>query len=229
MKKHFRIISSRPVDINLSRSFDKAYEANRRLFGKNPGEFRIIICHSQEEFRKESKYYYTKWATATVLRNGKLVIKSPFMKTKWRRSYYPNIIMHEMCHVFWTRLYRTTKPLWLNEGLACHAGKNFSGYDLKMLVGENKISSSILQYRYIKKRLTGHIPFYPVWQGFVDHLILKNGSQEIIALMDGYSKKPDKERYDKIFRRVFGDSEKRIFNGFLMSLKRTRQNLEKRT
>ena len=204
--------------MGFSELFNEAYEANYRIFRKNPGGFRIIVCHSQGEFRKESKYYYKKWATATVLRNGNLVIKSPCIKSRWKRSDYPGIIRHEMCHVFWTRLYRTTKPVWLAEGTACHVGRNFSGYNLKKLAKETRISNSILHYRYIRKKLTGHVPFYPVWQGFTDYLISRNGSRKIVDFIGKYSMKPDKETYDKAFQNAFGASEKQVFNGFLKSL-----------
>lgn len=220
MNKQFKIITRKSLHKKFVRLFDRAYNINYKIFKRKPGNFKIIVCHTQQEFKKEAKYYYTKWGTATVLRNGNLIIKSPAISNKWKETDYPNIINHEMNHVFWTRLCNTTKPLWLTEGLACHIGKNFSNYNLKQLTKEHKINSTILHYRYIKKKLTGHIPFYPIWRGFTDYIIKRKGSHKVIILMDKYSKKTNKENYHKLFEHAFGSSEKELFEQFLNSIKR---------
>ncbi len=217
MNKHFEISSRKQLDDDFIRLFDTAYNTNYMLFNKPIPRFKIIACHSNSEFKKEARYYYTKWATATVLRNGNLVIKHPDISTKWKKSDYPDIINHEMNHVFWTLLYKTTKPAWLEEGMASSIGKNFSKYSLKKLINDFKINSKILHYRYIKRKVTGHIPFYPIWQGFTDYLVNRFGSGKIIILMNKYSKNPVKDNYHKLFGQIFGKSEIQLFNEFLKS------------
>jgi len=218
MKKHFEISSRKQLDNDFIKLFDTAYNINYIFFNNPIPRFKIIVCHSNSEFKKEARYYYTKWATAIVLRNGNLVIKYPEISTKWKKSDYPNIINHEMNHVFWALLYNTTKPLWLLEGLASSIGKNFSDYDLKKLTNDFKINSKILHYRYIKEKLAGHIPFYPIWQGFVDYLINKFGGRKVIILLNRYSKNPVIDNYHKLFEQIFGKSERQLFNEFLKSI-----------
>ncbi len=215
MNRHFSICTSEQLERRYMGWFDKAYDINCRLFKKEPGSFKISVCHSRQEFKKEAKYYYTKWATATVLRNGNMVIKHHKISDKWKKADYPNVIIHEMNHVFWMRLFKTTKPLWLLEGLACSIGKSFSGYDLGKLACDYKINSKILYYRGLSRKLTGHIPFYPTWQGFTNYIIERKGIRSIIVLMERYSRNPRRSNYDKQFKLLFGKTERQLFADFL--------------
>ena len=124
-----------------------------------------------------------------------------------------------MCHVFWTKFYGTNKPLWLCEGMACVIGKNFSDYNLGKLIKKYRISPKILHYRYIKKKLTGHIPFYPIWSGFIDYIIKENGINKVLLFMRKFSRNPNKKNYDKLFRQLFGfgSDEKTLFKKFIES------------
>ena len=74
----FAIIeSSRKIDKNIIPVFEKAFHRNKKLFGRIPGKFRIIMCNTEKEFMQNGKTHYQPWASAVVLNNGTLVTRAP--------------------------------------------------------------------------------------------------------------------------------------------------------
>ena len=215
-----------PIDNNLINIFEKAYAKNTSILKKSPKKFKIIICDNEVDFKKECKYYYQKWATATVLRNKNIVARSPeFVNLikKWKRRDYQNLMNHEMAHVFWQSLYNLSKPSWLSEGLACNIGNNFisTKNQLKLIIKKYKVNLIILEYRYMKRNFKkGHMPRYPVWANFVRYLIQKNSINKLINFMEIYSKNPTKLSYNKIFKKMFGKTDKQLFKEFLKNIQR---------
>ncbi len=210
-----------PIDKNIVKIFRKAYATNLALFKRPPKKFRIIICETEAKFREEAKYYFQKWATATVLRNQNLITRSPDFIEKigrWKRRDFQNLMNHEMNHVFWGSLYKTTKPSWLSEGLACHVGNNFilKKAQRRELAQKYTIDPSLLDYRYLRRKYkSGHVPKYPLWANFTRHLIQKYSERRIIGFMDRYSKNPCLMRYGEIFERIFGKNIHQLFEEFM--------------
>lgn len=229
--KFFEMVRNKSIDDHIVRTFTKAFEVNREIFNRNPGYFRIIICDTEKEFRKEAKYYYQKWATATVLRSCNLVTRSPdFLKKigRWQAKVYQPLMNHEMNHVFWQSLYRITRPSWLAEGLACVIGKNFilDPEELKKMINDHKVDASILHYRYLKRNFDrGHIPQYPVWANFTQYITEEYSLNKIIDLMKRYFRKPTLTRYNRIFKQKFGMNQKQLFNKFMIELEDFKKKL----
>lgn len=219
--KFAQILRNKPIGNNLINIFKKAFSRNLSIFKKSPKKFNIIICDNENDFKREAKYYYQKWATATVLRNNNLVAKSPEFVDRigrWEQKDYQGLINHEMSHIFWQDFYHSSKPVWLSEGLACHIGNNFisTKNQLELIIKKYKVNLAILEYRYIKRNFkNGHLPRYPVWANFVKYLINKNSVGKIIKLMDNYSKHPTKPNYYKMFKNIFRKTDKQLFEEFL--------------
>lgn len=211
----------REIEGSILRILKKAYAINRKIFRKPIPKFRIIICDTEGDFMRKSGHHYQKWSTATVLRNGNLITRSPdFIERvgKWRRTDFPNIMNHELNHVFWKALYHHIKPIWLMEGLACHIGNNFilGRGELKHLIRKYRVDSSILEYRYLKRNFdSGHYPRYPVWANFTMYIVKKYSVRRTIRFMERYSAKPFKENYKGTFKKTFGKTGKELFNEFL--------------
>lgn len=209
------------IDKNLPRIFKKAFSVNKSIFKKSPKKFKIVICDSEEDFKKEAKYYYQKWSAATVLRDCTLVTRSPeFAKREFQTDakYFQMLMNHEMCHVFWQSFYSCTNPIWLDEGLACHIGNHFilSGKELKQMVGKYNVTTAILDYRYLKRKFDkGHIPNYPIWATFTRWLAEKYSVEKLVQLMEIYSRNQTKTNYEVVFKKIFGKSDKSMFKQFL--------------
>ncbi len=219
------IIRKKPIDSYLVDVFKNAYSINKRFFKKTPKKFKIIICDNEEEFKKEAKYEYRKYITGTVLRNNNLVMRSLGFVLKigrWDKNGYKNLVNHEVNHAFWCSLYKTWNPIWLVEGLANYIGTNFilKRKELAKVIKEYKVNSSILNYRplvrYFKE---GHYPRYPVWSNFTDYIAKRYSANKLIKLMNEFSKNPTKKNYIIIFKKIFGKSDKEMFNDFIKFLR----------
>jgi hypothetical protein len=224
--KFAKIQRNRKIEDSLVIVFRKAFSLNKSLFKRLLKKFKIIICDTRKEFKKEAKYHYRKWSTATVLRDATLVTRSPGLIEKigrWKRKDFQNIMNHEMNHVFWTDFYGTAKPCWLCEGLACYIGNNYllTKNELLKIVKKYKVDPSILDYRYLKRNLTGHFPRYPVWANFTQYLAKRYSASKLIRLMDRYIKNPRKSNYMRIFVEIFGKTDKELFNKFIHHITKT--------
>ena len=66
-----------------------------------------------------------------------------------------HVFVHEMAHVFWEQYYRTTKPHWINEGLASAIGKEhwteFTREELKKQIIDKKIDKLLAKHMKVKK------------------------------------------------------------------------------
>lgn len=212
------------ISLDITRIFSNSYKKNKKLFGKKPKKFNIIICDTEKEFKKQAKYYYFKWGTATVLRNNNLITRSPdFVEKigKWKKSDFQNIINHEMNHVFWGDFYGSTKPCWLLEGLACHVGKNFllSKEELRKLLKKYNVDESLLDYRYLKRNFKEHYPRYPIWANFTNFIAKKYSIKKLIKFMSMYTKNPNFLNYKNKFKSEFKKDEKDMFKEFIKSIK----------
>ena len=86
-----------------------------------------------------------------------------------------------------------------------------------MEINKDKITSQILDYRYLKRNFEkGHFPRYQVWQSFFTYLIDKSGKDTIKKFILAFSKNPTKKTYQRYFKEVFGSNDMVIFNEYLM-------------
>lgn len=220
-----QILRNKPISKNLVDVFSDAYNFNKKIFKKSPKKFRIIICETEEEIKKHTKYFH-KWSTASIELNGDLVTRSPkFVELigKWKRKDFPNLMFHEINHIFYRGLFGNDKPLWLCEGLACFAGKNFilNKKELKKILNKYEINYKILDHRLIRNKFkNGHFPRYPIWANFVDYLIDEYSLSKLSDFLKEYQTNPCLNNYHKKFKLIFGVSERILFNRFIESIKK---------
>ncbi|MFT4250032.1 MAG: hypothetical protein ACMXYD_01585 [Candidatus Woesearchaeota archaeon] len=215
------VFRDKPISKEITNVFREAFNVNKKLFLRNPDRFKIIVCDTEKRFREQSKYYYFKWSTATVLRNGNLVTRSPeFIEEvgRWRKEEFSSLMKHEINHVFWTRFYGLTKPCWILEGLACYVGKNFllTKKELQKMINKYEVNECILDYRYLKRNfLNGHQPRYSIWAKFVEFISDKYHIKNLIEVMDAYIQEPTLKNYEKAFKEVFTKTDKELFSEFV--------------
>ncbi len=223
--KFATVYRNKPISKSSLNALKKAYNINKRLFRRSVPKFKIIICDNEKDFKKNMKDYYFKWGTATVVKGGTLVTRSPEFIEKigrWKKSDFFDIMKHEMNHVFWEFYYGINKPCWLLEGFASYVGSGFdlTKKQLKKMIIKYKVDYSIIHYRYFRKKFEkGHVPIYPVWAAFTRFLAKNKSPYTIIRLMDSYIKNPIKSNYDKQFKKLFGKTEKELFNEFIADIR----------
>jgi len=215
-----KIYRNLPLNNKLVNIFKKSYNLNNKFFNKKPKKFKIYVCDNEEDFKKYSKPYYAK-VTAVALGLKGITLKSPkFMakSSRWKEKDFFNIVNHEMNHVFWYHICKTWSPQWFVEGLACYVGKNFnySKRELKELVKKNKESYKILDFRYLRRNFkSGTLVMYSIWDAFLKFIIKNYSIKHIKKFICEFSLKPTLSNYKKIFKRIFGKSDRKLFNEFL--------------
>jgi hypothetical protein len=138
-----------------------------------------------------------------------------------KKRDFKNLVNHEINHVYLTNITKTWSPVWFGEGLASVIGNNFprSKKQLRTLVKKYSITQKILHFRYLRRNSkAGHTPRYPIWQAFVEFLIRTYSIQHIKRFIQKFSHSPYKTDYLKIFKYVFGKSDRALFNEFLRTL-----------
>jgi hypothetical protein len=219
------IYSSKKIDSKIVKFFEDAYKINSNLFNKKYNNLKFVICNSNEEYKNESKYYYNEFGIGTVLRDGTFVVKDLSL-IDCDIKYFRGVIIHEMNHVFFARKYGITKPVWIQEGLAAYTEKNCF-IDIKEVIKQiekKKISSNIIKYRYMDRDFSNVDDvrlMYAIWFQFIDFLIEQTKSSKlIIDFMDKYSKSPNLETYNKVFKDKFGSNLDHKYLEFLIWIKK---------
>jgi hypothetical protein len=216
---------NKPIEKGLARIFSTSFFISKKYFPASPKKFLIFVCESEEEYKKYAKPYYSKESTAVGLEMKGITTRSPDFVGKighWKKADFQNLMNHEISHIFWYQLCRTWSPQWFVEGLACHIGKNFSlsRRELKEIVGEYGVDSAILDFRYLRRNFTkGSYPRYPVWQAFTDFLMEEHPIDDFRKFIREFSSQPTKKNYKILFKKIFEESDKNLFNKFLANLK----------
>lgn len=210
--------SSKETSIKIEKLICAAYNKNTKIYGRAPSKkFHIIICHSDKEWKKESKYYYFPFGAGTVLRDGTFVVKEHKFFNGSDEDY-KILLDHEMNHVFFALFYGVTKPTWVHEGLANFVGgyplsKNETFKEIKTKL----INHKILQYRYLYRNYPNRetvILNYSIWKYFIE-FISDNNPGVIISFMNEYIKKPTHANYNKLFVKYFQENPKRKFQNYI--------------
>jgi hypothetical protein len=220
MKKDLKfaiLISNKKIPHKIQEEIKRAYKKNKKIFNKSLNKkFKIFICHTKKEWKKQSKYYYFPFGAGTVLRNGNLIIKSQkYLNTN--NKNYQILIEHEMNHVFFALIYGVTKPVWIHEGLANFiAGYLLTKKQTLKYIKQKSINHEILQYRYQQKNFQNKTIRlnYSIWKYFIEYLS-KNNPDIIIKFMNEFIKNPTKNNYNKLFLKHFKKNPKQKFNDFL--------------
>ena len=204
----------------FDKSLSQAHKVNSRIFGTRFDRFLFIVCYSEKEFMTKSKSVSNAF-TAIAYKDKKIFIKSMDMiiaEGRWKKNYVPKLIAHEINHMYWYHLKKTWSPYWLCEGLASFAGDNFRvpKKDLQKLITKYKVSSSMLEFRYLSKHFkNGHEPRYQVWADFTRYIVKMYGLKKIVKVC----MQNTKADYLKTFKNLFGRSDKDIFNKYLEEIK----------
>jgi len=239
------IKSSEHVPAFIEASCKQSYLRSKHLYKKRlTRKITITLCSTQQEWLKAIKYYRWPNAAGVVLRNGDIALKAPDLLVvqakekqrtrisghamkkwhkqleKWSTKAVKNVILHEFSHVFWTHHYKTTQPNWLNEGLASAVQITHSITKEEVINGikERKLNEKSLLYRMrIQKHpggKKGGLYYYNLWRYFT-LFVTNNNLRRAVQFMDEYSKRPSRKKYEHLFKKYFGMTEKEAWNAFI--------------
>lgn len=213
-----------PITEDLVEIFKESFEINSKVFYKNPEKFKIYVCDSENEYEEYAKPYYSKKSTAVGLGMKGIATRSPeFIERlgRWKKKDFPKLMNHEVSHIFWYQLCKTWSPQWFVEGLACYVGKNYcySKNELRSVIERFEVDFKILDFRYQRRKFRdGYVPRYPIWQAFFEFLVERFSLKRIEYFIKEYSENANKKNYEMIFRKIFGKTDRVLFNEFLKSV-----------
>ena len=207
-----RIRRQAPVSAEIADTVARAYQVNRRVFGRDLPFFDFVICDDDLSWKKESREYYAPWARAVALRDGTVVIKTPKNGGGFRAEF-EELAKHEINHVFWCFLHAGRRerwcPFWLAEGLACHiAGRQYSPPAGALAGYRNKVASVIrlFPYRYRSGFLRSRedlIVYYALWSSFTGALLEAHGAA-VVEVILRHAKQPGCASFSSLCQKMFG-------------------------
>ncbi len=215
---------NKPIDRELVKIFSKSFSMNKKYFPEIPKKFLILICDSENEYKKYANPYYSKWSTAVGRGMKGITTRSPdFVERigRWKGADFQKIMTHEISHVFWFNLCKTWTPSWFSEGFACYIGRNFdlSKKEIEKVVKKYNVDFTILDFRYLRRNFKkGHYPRYPIWQAFTNFLVKKYSVKNLKRFSKAFSNQPNKINYKLVFKKIFGKTDRVLFNEFLKTL-----------
>ena len=224
-----RVRSSLPLNLLERRAITRAIEKNRSFFGFKVPSITIVVCHSNKEWKRETKYYFHPIARGLVLRDGTVVVKSRHLGgislRKWK-----NILTHEVNHSFWCSLSRRGRdlwsPLWLVEGLACVVGGNYpirTSRELARRITQLR-KGTILPFRYrasLVKTAKDVRLQYSIWRAFVEWLYRRNRKGLIGVVLKAKLIRSELH-FERMMKRSLGETSVRLFECFAQEERRVR-------
>ncbi|PLW80144.1 hypothetical protein C0585_04480 [Candidatus Woesearchaeota archaeon] len=227
-----KIISDVEITKDIIDSFIEGYEVNKKLIDwKPPKDIKIEIYDDENNFKKALGKKYEKWISGFVHYNGKLIIKSYNLRKNQKeksveinneRDYYKEYSFHELNHTFWRYNFKTWKPKWMLEGLACYTErKKYDEKDLLASLSNKKKNYINYTGRSVNKKNIKD--YYIVWEGLLFFMINKYGIEKIKLFLEQYSKRPIKENYKKLFEKYFNLTENQFYREFISSFKKQKK------
>jgi len=224
--KFGKLYSSEKIKEDIIKKISKAYRINSRYFNETYLDLKFVICTSEEEWKRESKYYYFPFGVGTVLRDGTFVIKNLDLVEN-ERDDFEEVIVHEMNHVFFAKKFGLTKPVWIQEGMANYVSKQPKPIEKKELLRKIKkenINSKVIAYRYLKRNFSTRekiILTYSIWYHFIDFLNKNQNKRDfLVRFMDEYIKNPSLTNYNMLFKKHFRNSLNKLYLEFLCWLEK---------
>lgn len=217
---------NKPIPAKILNQANNYFEQNKTFFSKQPNSITIDLCDTTQELKKAAKPYYSDWISAVAHKDKRIAMKSPQMleqTSTWAKEQFYSILKHEINHVFWHNQINSWSPQWLVEGLACYVGNHFdlSKEEQIIIVKKYKVTNSILDFRWMNKNFkTGHYPRYPIWSGFTRFLIKTHSENKLKEFTKKIPLNVTKKEYETLFKKVFGKSDKDLFNNYLEWLKK---------
>jgi len=193
----------------------KAYLKNKKWFNRDLKNFTITLSNSEKEFKKSLGKWYSPWAKGLGIKNN-IIIRNPKEYHKNYKKYegtpsFEMLLVHEINHLFATKLNLFKGPYWICEGLAMYTAKQIPGktYKKKVKFTKQKVKY-YLMYRMIYSKLNNemYIPQYYAIKYLIDNF----GKDKLLLLFKKYKKNMKKKEFEKKFYSVYNITYSQALN-----------------
>lgn len=182
----------------------KAYLKNRKFYNKSIKKFKLIFLYSRKEMNKFWRERTSRWCIAFT--RNKIYIFSPQIIEKvsiHKKEVFFNTLIHELNHMFYLKIFKTYKPLWISEGLALNLESNKN--QPRTIITYNNLYGLSLPFVFIGKKYNKRIIDFSFLNYLtIKYLLDKYGRQRLFRLLNLYSRNPIKKYFIKSFNRIYG-------------------------
>lgn len=184
----------------MNDSFNKIIEKTKvelgDFFNMDISDIEVVVIPNRKEFDKVRGMETKPWQIGTG-KNSKVEVLDPDV---WKKEgvhdpkTFPDLIKHEMVHVIYRKITDgTSKPFWLNEGLAYFVA------DQEYAI--NKDDKGLLPSDvFDNNSLTSQRVGYPIVKSIVDI----HGKEALLKLVNNVRPMMDQEEFNKEFNNLFG-------------------------
>jgi len=160
----------------------------------------LFFLKSRQEFDDICGEKTQSWVTGFHTQNFIFLMDEDVYETesskKFNPEYYPLTLKHELSHYFYLNLASTSKPVWLNEGLAIYLSKQ---YQFKTPITKFKNFLKFVSTNAIREETV-----YPESGFVVKKLIDKFGSDKILELIKNVKHAKNLQDFETIFHKIYG-------------------------
>lgn len=160
---------------------------------KEPPIFLLNSRHDMDiVWGKKTKEWF-----AGAVKNRNIYIFNPGIFSQvssHKKDDFWQILKHEYCHVFFLQIANTNRPLWLNEGLACHLSGKKITFDR---IEKEKFLGVFKYFDTVDKEA------YAIGQFWVEKLIKKFGKTKLIELINELFPDISENDFAKKFQKIY--------------------------
>lgn len=157
----------------------------------------IILLDSRKEIDLIRKNITDSKLVGWFWRERNIFILDPSKfetESLFQKKDFEKILLHELSHLFFYQIAKTSCPAWLNEGLACYlAGQKTE----KDKYTKDDISRLIACHYDFDRKL------FNVSSALIEELIKYKGKNKFIELMQSINRNTEKKHFKSVFEKTY--------------------------
>lgn len=192
----------------------------KRFFRLAPFPVKIYFAYSRKEFDKFLGRKTASWEVGYAnCPKNEVCLLSPLVFEKastHKKEDFPQVLMHELVHLFTHRLYPFYEPHWLREGLAyfiADQDKPDFKQRVKLLIDSDDFLSSIDTTKSWRENLYKGV--YQLSFLWISFLIKKFSKEKMIELLRRIDFPYEKVRFDGVFEQLYQQNPNSLQKEFI--------------
>ena len=213
MKERLIIKNSKVIDFLDMRNkevIERAVKKTEKFFGKKV-DFEVVLLETREEIDLIYSKYFGKdfktedWVVGGIFDDKTVYIfrEDVYGKVSChpQESFFPTLV-HEITHIFTSKLFKFHLPMWLYEGLSYFVAGQDKEVDLKEKEDLMKAHTEI-EWRLTNPYLTSG--------KFVRYLFDKYGKKKLFKLFKELDEDETKSSFEEKFQKILNEKYKLIW------------------
>jgi len=207
MKKY---LTHKEIKETFARSIDELGDFFGTKWTRNAPK--IMIFDSRKDMDKAYGKKSERWAWGCADNKNSIYVFTPEKveietSHKYTHKSYEALIKHETCHLFFNKIYKKYKPIWLNEGTSL------------FLAGQDRFGKKPKVFKTFLESVEETKPDVYTEAGFAIELLINNfGKEKFLELLKENRDCKDYEDFKNRFKKLYGfELEYKGFNKLLKS------------